>query len=55
MPSLQGLTEKVISYQARVPLVRKLPSNALGIILFLLLVQCVVWAIVGVILVRSTA
>jgi len=53
--SLQRFTEKSRLYQDKVPILRKIPSNALGIILFLLLVQCVVWAVVGVVLVRNTA
>jgi len=52
---LQKATDKIISCQDKVPVLREIPSNALGIIFFLLLVQCVVWAVVGVVLVRSIA
>jgi len=50
---LKKATERATLYHSRVPLLQKLPLNAVAIILLLLLVQCVVWAVVGVVLVRG--
>lgn len=43
---------KANTYHSRIPYVRKLPLSAIAIILTLILVNIVVWAGVGVVLVR---
>lgn len=43
--------ERLIVYHAQVPGVRKLPLSAIGIISLLVVVNAIVWATVGIVLV----
>lgn len=53
-PSLFGeFATKANTYHSRMPYVRKLPLPVIGIILTLVLVNIIVWAAVGVILVST--
>ena len=46
------ISNKASSYHARVPYLNKLPFAAIGIIITLIFINLIVWAAVGVVLVR---
>ena len=48
-----SLKQKSIAYHAKVPVVKKLPVPVIGIILALILINLIVWAAVGVVLVSN--
>lgn len=52
--AFSGLSKKASEYHARVPYISKLPFPAIAIIVALIVVNLVVWAAVGVVLVYHT-
>ncbi|CAK1364823.1 High-affinity nickel transport protein nic1 [Cercospora beticola] len=54
-PILEKLRSQAEHYHDQIPWIRKLPANAVGIILLLVVVQVVVWVAVGIVLHFHTA
>lgn len=49
---LQNVSQKASTYHSRIPYLRRLPFPAIAIIVTLIVVNLLVWAAVGVVLVR---
>lgn len=49
------MKSRLLLFQSHIPLIKKLPPRAVGIVLLLAFVNCAVWAAVGIVLVTIPA